>query len=47
MTQIRRSKAYNWDHIPSDSEPVMTLDFFLSAREDYMHLVKYLDEETR
>jgi hypothetical protein len=23
----------------------MNLDFFLPAREDYMHLVKYLDED--
>jgi hypothetical protein len=23
----------------------MNLDFFLPAREDYMHLVKYLEEE--
>jgi quercetin dioxygenase-like cupin family protein len=30
---------------PLGTEPVMNLDFFLPAREDYMHLVKYLDED--
>ncbi|MGC2744406.1 MAG: hypothetical protein WA672_14625 [Candidatus Angelobacter sp.] len=29
---------------PLGIEPVMNLDFFLPAREDYMHLLKYLDE---
>jgi len=30
---------------PLGTEPVMNLDFFLPAREDYRHLVKYLEEE--
>lgn len=30
---------------PLGTEPVMNLDFFLPALEDYMHLVKYLDED--
>jgi len=30
---------------PLGTEPVMNLDFFLPACEDYMHLVKYLDED--
>ena len=30
---------------PLGTEPVMNLDFFLPAREDYMHLVKYQDED--
>lgn len=30
---------------PVGTEPVMNLDFFEPAREDYMHLVKYLEEE--
>jgi mannose-6-phosphate isomerase-like protein (cupin superfamily) len=32
---------------PLGTEPVMNLDFFLPAREDYMHLVKYLDEDKK
>lgn len=30
---------------PLGTEPVMSMDFFLPTREDYMHLVKYLDED--
>ena len=29
---------------PLGTEPVMNLDFFSPAREDYMHLVKYQEE---
>jgi hypothetical protein len=32
---------------PIGTEPVMNLDFFEPAREDYMHLVKYLEEDSQ